>query len=79
MRKFSAIAGSALFLVAAPGVVAGFVVLALPSESALALTRLVGLWLLLLGLAELGVAFAWWSALRRERAGSRPGASSPAG
>ncbi|MGC9540150.1 HdeD family acid-resistance protein [Streptomyces sp. UG1] len=54
------------------GVVAGIVVLALPSESAVVLTRLVGLWLLLLGLAELGVAFAWRSALRR--AGfTRPG------
>ncbi|GHH23074.1 HdeD family acid-resistance protein [Streptomyces lanatus] len=54
------------------GVVAGIVVLALPSQSAVVLTRLVGLWLLLLGLAELGVAFAWRSALRRARF-TRPG------
>ncbi|QOV36708.1 DUF308 domain-containing protein [Streptomyces ferrugineus] len=54
------------------GVVAGIVVLALPSESAVVLTRLVGLWLLLLGLAELGVALAWRSALRRARF-TRPG------
>ncbi|MFE5814042.1 HdeD family acid-resistance protein [Streptomyces sp. NPDC056479] len=54
------------------GVVAGIVVLALPSESAVVLTRLLGLWLVLLGLVELGVAFAWRSA--RHRAGfTRPG------
>ncbi|TXS41002.1 HdeD family acid-resistance protein [Streptomyces sp. uw30] len=54
------------------GLVAGVVVLALPSESAVVLTRLLGLWLLLLGLTELGVALAWRSALHR--AGfTRPG------
>lgn len=54
------------------GVVAGIVVLATPSQSAVVLTRLVGLWLLLLGLTELGLAFAWRSALHR--AGfTRPG------
>ncbi|XHM62570.1 HdeD family acid-resistance protein [Streptomyces nigra] len=47
------------------GVVAGIVVLALPGESAVVLTRLLGLWLVLLGLAELGVAFAWRAALRQ--------------
>ncbi|MFE5191415.1 HdeD family acid-resistance protein [Streptomyces sp. NPDC056628] len=47
------------------GIVAGVVVLALPGESAVVLTRLLGLWLVLLGLAELGVAFAWRAALRR--------------
>ncbi|WP_328869194.1 DUF308 domain-containing protein [Streptomyces sp. NBC_00287] len=47
------------------GIVAGIVVLALPSESAVALTRLLGLWLVLLGVMELAVAFAWRSALRR--------------
>ncbi|MFF3894148.1 HdeD family acid-resistance protein [Streptomyces sp. NPDC001812] len=46
-------------------VVAGIVVLALPVESARALTRLLGLWLVLLGLAEVVVAFAWRAALRR--------------
>ncbi|MFI7408086.1 HdeD family acid-resistance protein [Streptomyces sp. NPDC049627] len=51
------------------GVVAGVVVLALPAESAVALTRLVGLWLVLLGVAEVGVAFAWRAALRKARAG----------
>ncbi|MGW1170893.1 HdeD family acid-resistance protein [Streptomyces sp. NPDC001153] len=47
------------------GIVAGIVVLALPAESARALTRLLGLWLVLLGLAELVTAFAWRAALRR--------------
>lgn len=47
------------------GIVAGIVVLALPTESARALTRLLGLWLVLLGLAEVVVAFAWRAALRR--------------
>ncbi|MET7456471.1 DUF308 domain-containing protein [Streptomyces sp. NPDC005574] len=49
-------------------VLAGIVVLALPAESALALTRLLGLWLVLLGLVEVAVAFAWRAALRRSRA-----------
>ncbi|MFD0372423.1 HdeD family acid-resistance protein [Streptomyces sp. NPDC127114] len=51
--------------VAALGIVAGIVVLALPTESARALTRLLGLWLVLLGLAETAVALAWRAALRR--------------
>lgn len=51
--------------VAALGIVAGIVVLALPTESARALTRLLGLWLVLLGLAETALALAWRSALRR--------------
>ncbi|WP_435971484.1 HdeD family acid-resistance protein [Streptomyces sp. Qhu_M48] len=51
--------------VAALGIVAGIVVLALPTESARALTRLLGLWLVLLGLAETAVALSWRSALRR--------------
>ncbi|MFB7591301.1 HdeD family acid-resistance protein [Streptomyces sp. NPDC056169] len=50
---------------AALGIVAGIVVLALPAESARALTRLLGLWLVLMGLAEAAVALAWRSALRR--------------
>ena len=49
------------------GFVAGIVVLALPAESARALTRLLGLWLVLLGLAEAVVALAWRAALRRAR------------
>ncbi|MFF5786024.1 HdeD family acid-resistance protein [Streptomyces sp. NPDC012693] len=51
--------------VGALGIVAGIVVLALPTESARTLTRLLGLWLVLLGLAEAAVALAWRSALRR--------------
>ncbi|WP_200308139.1 HdeD family acid-resistance protein [Streptomyces adelaidensis] len=51
--------------VAVLGIVAGIVVLALPTESATALTRLLGLWLVLLGLAEAAVALAWRAALRR--------------
>ncbi|MEV6940841.1 HdeD family acid-resistance protein [Streptomyces sp. NPDC051172] len=53
--------------VALLGIVAGIVVLALPTESARALTRLLGLWLVLLGLAEAAVALAWRAALRRAR------------
>ncbi|GKQ39603.1 HdeD family acid-resistance protein [Streptomyces sp. A012304] len=49
------------------GVVAGIVVLALPAESARALTRLLGLWLVLLGLAEAVVALAWRAAPRKTR------------
>ncbi|MGW3356139.1 HdeD family acid-resistance protein [Streptomyces bungoensis] len=58
------------------GIVAGILVLALPTESARALTRLLGLWLVLLGLVELGVAFAWRAALRR--ADRQQSASGPA-
>jgi uncharacterized membrane protein HdeD (DUF308 family) len=64
--------GAAVF-----AVVAGIVVLALPTESARALTRLLGLWLVLLGLVEAGVAFAWRAALRRARAATMP--QGPAG
>ncbi|MGW4820253.1 HdeD family acid-resistance protein [Streptomyces sp. NPDC004227] len=58
---------------AALGIVAGIVVLALPTQSALVLTRLLGLWLVLLGLVELGVAFAWRSELRRAATGTPSG------
>lgn len=51
--------------VALLAVVAGIVVLALPTESARALTRLLGLWLVLIGLAEVAMALAWRAALRR--------------
>ncbi|MDX3314194.1 HdeD family acid-resistance protein [Streptomyces sp. ME08-AFT2] len=64
--------GAAVF-----AVVAGIVVLALPTESARALTRLLGLWLVLLGLVEAGVAFAWRAALRGARTATAPQA--PAG
>ncbi|QNP66236.1 HdeD family acid-resistance protein [Streptomyces genisteinicus] len=50
------------------GIVAGIVVLALPAESALFLIRLLGLWLILLGLVELGLALAWRAASRRAAA-----------
>jgi uncharacterized membrane protein HdeD (DUF308 family) len=50
------------------GIVAGIVVLALPTESARALTRLLGLWLVLLGLTEAVVALAWRAALRKTTA-----------
>ncbi|MBW5483050.1 HdeD family acid-resistance protein [Streptomyces bambusae] len=53
------------FGVAVLGIAAGVVVLCLPIESAVALTRLLGLWLVLLGVAEVVVAFAVRSALRR--------------
>ncbi|MET7686681.1 DUF308 domain-containing protein [Streptomyces sp. NPDC005483] len=51
--------------VAVLAIVAGIVVLALPAESARVLTRLLGLWLVLLGLFELALALAWRAALRR--------------
>ncbi|KOG31399.1 HdeD family acid-resistance protein [Streptomyces resistomycificus] len=58
------------------GIVAGIVVLALPAESARVLTRLLGLWLVVLGLVEVALAFAWRSALGR--AGQRsPGGTGP--
>ncbi|MEV2210905.1 HdeD family acid-resistance protein [Streptomyces sp. NPDC050997] len=59
------------------GIVAGIVVLALPTESARALTRLLGLWLVLLGLAEAMVAIAWRAALRKARATGPPGPTTP--
>lgn len=74
LTAYTAIAMKALphrgvvFCAAALGIVAGVVVLALPTESARALTRLLGLWLVLLGLIELVLAFAWRAALRRARA-----------
>ncbi|MGV9255249.1 HdeD family acid-resistance protein [Streptomyces sp. NPDC003697] len=67
-----------VFLAAALAVVAGIVVLVLPAQSAVALTRLLGLWLVLLGVVEVGVAFAWRAALRRTSGGVRPGSSAPA-
>ncbi|MEV3969250.1 DUF308 domain-containing protein [Streptomyces sp. NPDC050698] len=57
------------------GIVAGIVVLALPAESVRALTRLLGLWLILLGLAEAVVALAWRAALRKTHP---PGPDAPA-
>ncbi|MEU6811122.1 DUF308 domain-containing protein [Streptomyces sp. NPDC046831] len=67
-----------LFLAAALAVVAGIVVLVLPAQSAVALTRLLGLWLVLLGVVELGVAFAWRAALRRASGRPRSRSSAPA-
>lgn len=57
-----------LLAVGSLGIVAGIVVLALPSESAHALTRLLGLWLVLLGLADLALALAWRAALNKAAA-----------
>jgi uncharacterized membrane protein HdeD (DUF308 family) len=45
--------------------VAGVLVLATPTDSARALTRLLGVWLVLLGVAELALAVAWRTALHR--------------
>ncbi|MFD7629112.1 HdeD family acid-resistance protein [Streptomyces sp. NPDC059851] len=53
-----------LFGLGALGAVAGIVVLCFPVESAVALTRLLGLWLVLLGAFELVMAFALRSATR---------------
>ncbi|MGC0338775.1 HdeD family acid-resistance protein [Streptomyces sp. SLBN-8D4] len=53
-------------------IVAGIVVLALPAESARALTRLLGLWLVLLGLGEAAVALAWRAALRKTHLAGTP-------
>ncbi|MDH6115194.1 uncharacterized membrane protein HdeD (DUF308 family) [Kitasatospora sp. MAP12-15] len=47
------------------GTVAGIFVLSYPVESAVALARLLGVWLLLLGLVEAGVALMLRSVLRR--------------
>ncbi|MER7466952.1 DUF308 domain-containing protein [Streptomyces sp. NPDC097981] len=69
LTAFSAIADKglphrgAIFCAGALGVVAGIVVLCLPTESVVVLTRLLGLWLILLGVAELVIAFAIRSAL----------------
>jgi uncharacterized membrane protein HdeD (DUF308 family) len=62
--------------VAVLGIVAGIVVLALPSESARALTRLLGLWLILLALAETSVALTWRAASNKTHA---MGARGPTG
>ncbi|MFJ9809529.1 HdeD family acid-resistance protein [Streptomyces sp. NPDC101158] len=65
-------------VVAVLGITAGIVVLALPTESAQVLTRLLGLWLVLLGAAEVVLALAWRSALRRAGIPGRPGPDGPA-
>ncbi|MGW1894547.1 HdeD family acid-resistance protein [Streptomyces sp. NPDC002004] len=56
------------FALAALGVVAGVFVLAFPVDSAVALTRLLGLWFVLLGLAEVAGSLVLRSALRRAQA-----------
>ncbi|MCX4700041.1 HdeD family acid-resistance protein [Streptomyces sp. NBC_01373] len=61
--------------IAVLGIVAGIVVLALPAESARALTRLLGLWLVLLGLGEAVVALAWRAALRKTSTTGTPAAT----
>ncbi|MFF1555940.1 HdeD family acid-resistance protein [Streptomyces sp. NPDC058279] len=57
-----------LFGLGALGAVAGIVVLCFPVDSAVALTRLLGLWLVLLGVFEVVLAFALRSATRRNHA-----------
>ncbi|MER6388569.1 HdeD family acid-resistance protein [Streptomyces sp. NPDC059382] len=54
-----------LFGLGVLGTVAGIVVLCFPVDSAVALTRLLGLWLVLLGVFEVVMAFALRSATRR--------------
>ncbi|WP_127355217.1 HdeD family acid-resistance protein [Actinacidiphila soli] len=56
------------FAAGALAIVAGVVVLGYPVESAVALARLVGLWLVLLGVVELAVAIALRAATRRNTA-----------
>lgn len=53
------------------GAVAGIVVLCFPVNSAIALTRLLGLWLVLLGVFEVVMAFALRSSTRRIADGAR--------
>ncbi|MET9601362.1 DUF308 domain-containing protein [Streptomyces sp. NPDC006459] len=71
LTAFTAIADHSLvhrgmrFALGALGAVAGIVVLCFPVNSAVALTRLLGLWLVLLGVFELVMAFALRSATRR--------------
>lgn len=62
---------------AALACVAGILVLATPSDSARALTRLLGVWLVLLGVAELALALAWRSALHRALTANRGGPAAP--
>lgn len=59
------------FALAALGIVAGIVVLAFPVESAVALARLLGLWLVLLGLGEVAMAFMRRSAAERSAPSAR--------
>ncbi|MFI8824822.1 HdeD family acid-resistance protein [Streptomyces sp. NPDC053431] len=80
---YTAVAGKGMphrgvaMVVAVLGITAGIVVLALPTESAQVLTRLLGLWLVLLGVAEVVAALAWRSALRRAGIPGRAGAGTP--
>ncbi|WP_149182552.1 HdeD family acid-resistance protein [Streptomyces sp. TRM49041] len=62
---------------ASVGIVAGIVVLAIPTQTATALARLLGLWLVLLGVVELAVALAWRAARRRAAAGHGSGTPAP--
>ncbi|WP_329198829.1 MULTISPECIES: HdeD family acid-resistance protein [unclassified Streptomyces] len=59
------------FGLGALGTVAGIVVLCFPVDSAVALTRLLGLWLVLLGVFEVVLAFALRSATRSNRSAPR--------
>ncbi|MFE6909748.1 HdeD family acid-resistance protein [Streptomyces erythrochromogenes] len=60
-----------LFGLGALGTVAGIVVLCFPVDSAVALTRLLGLWLVLLGVFEFVMALVMRSVTRRGVAASR--------
>ncbi|MFB0631056.1 HdeD family acid-resistance protein [Streptomyces sp. AB3(2024)] len=70
LTAYTAIADHALvhrglvFGLGALGVIAGIVVLCFPVDSAVALTRLLGLWLVLLGVFEVVMAFVLRSATR---------------
>lgn len=57
---------------AAIGVIAGIVVLSYPVQSVTALARLIGLWLLLLGLVEVGLSFAVRAARPEHRTTATP-------
>lgn len=61
------------FAMGALGVVAAIVVLSYPVGSAVALARLLGLWLVILGLFEVAVAFALRSSIRRVESRVEPG------
>ncbi|MFE5541140.1 HdeD family acid-resistance protein [Streptomyces sp. NPDC056492] len=58
-----------LFGLGALATVAGIVVLCFPVDSAVALTRLLGLWLVLLGVFEVVMAFALRSSIRHAGSG----------
>ncbi|WP_328400475.1 HdeD family acid-resistance protein [Streptomyces sp. NBC_00390] len=62
------------FALGAVGVIAGIVVLAFPAQSAVALARLLGLWLVLIGVVELAGAVALRAATRGRTGPKKAGA-----